>query len=277
MNQKLWRLNLVLAAVISFPLIISAAQTTRVTPLAAGQIQLLNRLRQELVVLQAKLETLKLGSALVKTEIRLSKRMMKGMSDQEVKMLQAMLATDPEIYPEGYQTGYFGALTEKALKKLQKKAGLAETGEVDDRTLWKINELLTEGAGRSGKIPPGLLRAPGILKKLSLTGTSTPPGQDRTAPIISNVAVASTTATTIRVRWQTDELTTGQVHYATSTPVATGTGTLGVALDFSLNTSHEVLISNLIASTTYYYYILAADRAGNSATTTDASFMTLSQ
>ncbi|MBI4135932.1 MAG: fibronectin type III domain-containing protein [Candidatus Vogelbacteria bacterium] len=276
MNKKLLILGLVFAAVITLPLV-GFGQTASVVPPAAERIQLLNRLRSELTILQAKLEMLKAQTIEVRPALRLTKRMMKGINDQEVKMVQALLATDPEIYPEGYETGYFGVLTEKALKKLQKKAGLAETGEVDDRTLWKINELLTEGAGRSGKIPPGLLRAPGILKKLGLTSTTTPPGQDRLAPVISNVAVASTTATTTKISWQTDEPTTGQVYYATSTPVATGTDALGVALDFSLTTSHEVPISSLIASTTYYYYLRATDRAGNSATTTDASFTTLGQ
>lgn len=274
MNKKFLMLALVLAMFISSPLIMSA-QTTTVTPLSAAKVQLLNRLRQDLAVLRAKVEMLKLQSATVKPEVRLTKRMMKGMNDQEVKTLQEILATDPEIYPERYATGYFGVLTEKALKKLQKKAGLTETGEVDDRTLWKINELLTEGAGRSGKIPPGLLRAPGILKKLGLA-TTTSPGQDRTAPVVSNVAATSTTATATAIVWQTDEPTTGEVNYATSTPVASA-DRLMIGLDFSLSTSHRVFLGNLAASTTYYYYLRATDRAGNSATTTDASFITLSQ
>lgn len=274
MNKKSLILVLVLATFIGFPLII-LAQTTTVTPLSADKIQLLNRLRQDLAALRAKVEMLKLESMTVKSEIRLTKRMMKGMNDQEVKTLQEILATDSEIYPERYLTGYFGVLTEKALKKLQKKAGLMETGEVDDRTLWKINELLTEGAGRSGKIPPGLLRAPGILKKLGLA-TTTPPGQDRTAPVISNGAAASTTATATTIVWQTDEPTIGEVNYATSTPVLSA-DRLMIGLDFSLSTSHRVFLGNLATSTTYYYYLRATDRTGNSATTTDASFTTLSQ
>ncbi|MBI2100451.1 MAG: peptidoglycan-binding protein [Candidatus Vogelbacteria bacterium] len=274
LNQKLWLVSLMSAVLISVPLMISA-QTSVVTPLSAERVQLLNQLRRELAVLQAKLETLKLQSVSVKSEIRLSKRMMKGTSDQEVRLLQALLATDPEIYPEGYQTGYFGLLTEKALKKLQKKAGLTETGEVDERTLWKINELLTEGAGHSGKIPPGLLRAPGILKKLGLA-TTTSPGQDTTAPIITGAAATSTTASSTVIVWQTNELTTGALHYATSTPVDSAAYPL-LASDQVWRTSHQLALTNLFASTTYYYYLVATDYAGNHSTSTTASFTTLGQ
>ncbi|MBI2097993.1 MAG: peptidoglycan-binding protein [Candidatus Vogelbacteria bacterium] len=274
MDKKLLILGLVFGAIITLPLA-GFGQTTSIVPPAAERIQLFNRLRSELATLQAKLETLKLQSASVKSEIRLTKNLMRGMTDEEVKKLQELLATDPEIYPEGYQTGYFGALTHRAMMKFQKKAGLAETGEVDDRTMWKINELLTEGAGHSGKIPLGLLRAPGILRKLGFA-TTTPPGQDTTAPVITGVAATSTTVSSTVIAWQTNEPTTGQVYFATTTPVAASNGTK-VSLDLTLTVSHVLLLGNLQASTTYYYYIKATDRAGNSATTTDASFTTLGQ
>jgi peptidoglycan hydrolase-like protein with peptidoglycan-binding domain len=57
-----------------------------------------------------------------------------GSRSDEVKIIQEILKSDPEIYPEGYVTGYFGSLTEKAIKKLQKKCGLPETGILDENT-----------------------------------------------------------------------------------------------------------------------------------------------
>jgi peptidoglycan hydrolase-like protein with peptidoglycan-binding domain len=57
-----------------------------------------------------------------------------GSRSEEVKAIQEILKTDPDIYPEGYVTGYYGSLTEKAIKKLQKRCGLPETGELDDAT-----------------------------------------------------------------------------------------------------------------------------------------------
>jgi len=57
-----------------------------------------------------------------------------GSRSEEVKAIQEILKSDPEIYPEGYVTGYFGTLTEKAIKKIQKKCGLPETGVMDEAT-----------------------------------------------------------------------------------------------------------------------------------------------
>ncbi|HEX5774942.1 MAG TPA: peptidoglycan-binding protein [Candidatus Paceibacterota bacterium] len=45
-----------------------------------------------------------------------------------VTRLQAMLAQDPNIYPEGSVTGYFGPLTDRAVKAFQVKHGIASAG-----------------------------------------------------------------------------------------------------------------------------------------------------
>jgi hypothetical protein len=99
------------------------------------------------------------------------------LSDEEVKTLQEILATDPDIYPEGLVTGYFGPLTQQAVKRFQKMAGIEQAGRVGPKTLVKINELLEQGSGKSGKVPPGLLVAPGIRKKLGFQ-PAIPTGQD---------------------------------------------------------------------------------------------------
>jgi len=57
-----------------------------------------------------------------------------GSRSEEVKAIQEILKTDSDVYPEGYVTGYYGSLTEKAVRKLQKKCGIPETGVVDDAT-----------------------------------------------------------------------------------------------------------------------------------------------
>jgi peptidoglycan hydrolase-like protein with peptidoglycan-binding domain len=99
--------------------------------------------------------------------LQLSRQLKAGMRGDDIKMLQEFLATDPDIYPEGLITGYFGFLTQKAVKKFQAKMGVEQVGNVGPKTMSKINELLTEGAGNSGKVPPGLLIAPGIQKKIA--------------------------------------------------------------------------------------------------------------
>jgi len=57
-----------------------------------------------------------------------------GQRVQEIKNLQEILRQDPAIYPEGLVTGYFGSLTEKAIKKIQARCGLPETGQLDEAT-----------------------------------------------------------------------------------------------------------------------------------------------
>ena len=57
-----------------------------------------------------------------------------GSRSNEVKALQRILKQDPGIYPEGYVTGYYGTLTEKAIKKIQKKCNVPETGIIDPAT-----------------------------------------------------------------------------------------------------------------------------------------------
>ena len=207
----------------------------------------------------------------VKGTLQLIKQLRRGMTGDDVKLLQEFLVTDPDIYPEGLITGYFGKLTEKAVKKFQEKICVDQVGNVGPKTLSKINELLTEGAGSSGKIPPGLLIAPGIQKKLC--ATSTP---DTTAPVISDVVVTSTTATTTQIKWLTNELSNSKVWYSTSTPVV-ATTTTPVVSSSDYVTSHSINLTGLTATTTYYYLVSSADKSGNTTTSTEKSFTTLGQ
>jgi peptidoglycan hydrolase-like protein with peptidoglycan-binding domain len=62
-------------------------------------------------------------------------QMMMGWRGEEISNLQKILKEFPEIYPEGYVTGYFGPLTQSAVKRLQAKCNLPETGIVDEATL----------------------------------------------------------------------------------------------------------------------------------------------
>ncbi len=107
-----------------------------------------------------------------------------------VKILQALLASDPTVFPEGTITGNFGPLTQKAVKRFQKKNGIIQVGNVGPRTLQKLNEKFADlslafeassttdmdaheannGSNRNGHhegrhlcVPPGLMIAPGWL------------------------------------------------------------------------------------------------------------------
>jgi len=235
-------------------------------------------------------------------ELRLEARQLRiGIRGEDVKLLQELLKTDPAIYPEGLVTGYFGSLTEKAVRKFQKKFGIDQVGEVGPITRAQINRLLKEGAGKSGKVPPGLLRAPGILKKLGFSpeipeGQTLPRGiakklgilpddgdedggsdngdDDTTAPVISSVAASSSASTTAQVAWTTDEEADGVVWYGTGTPVLTEDPFVSVN-HVDLIIDHNLELSGLTASTTYNFIVVSKDAAGNEASSTEAFFTTL--
>lgn len=70
-----------------------------------------------------------------------------GLKHPEVELLQQTLSKDSAIYPGGLVTGYFGFLTQKAVKKFQAKYGIAQTGYVGLLTRAKLNELFGGGGG----------------------------------------------------------------------------------------------------------------------------------
>ncbi len=51
-----------------------------------------------------------------------------GSTNSDVKRLQTLFSTDPEIYPEGLTSGYFGQATKKAIQRFQEKYGVAKKG-----------------------------------------------------------------------------------------------------------------------------------------------------
>jgi len=65
--------------------------------------------------------------------------------NEEVKELQKLLKQDKSIYPEGLVTGYFGRLTEAALKRFQERYGISVTGEVNSKTREKLCDIYVYG------------------------------------------------------------------------------------------------------------------------------------
>src|SRR5512146_3345911 len=106
-----------------------------------------------------------------------------GSKGDAVKLLQTLLAADPSIYPQGTISGYFGVLTQGALKRYQKAHGLEQVGFIGPKTLRALDDELqqtplatesdednatsTVGFGQGhlcAIVPPGHLIAPGWLK-----------------------------------------------------------------------------------------------------------------
>lgn len=74
-------------------------------------------------------------------DIIFSKILQRGSSGLEVTQLQELLKILPDVYPEGTVSGYFGRLTEKAVKKFQEKYGVEPIGIVGPKTRMKLNSL----------------------------------------------------------------------------------------------------------------------------------------
>ena len=293
------------------------AETTTATTTAQ---ELINQLKQQVQTLLAQIEQLKAqvesvkqiktevkttAKEVKKTSLELKRQLRLGMSGEDIELLQEFLSTDSEIYPEGLKTGYFGPLTKRAVERFQKKMGVEQVGQVGPKTIAKINELLTEGAGNSGKIPPGLLVAPGIQKKLGFapeppSDQALPCGiakklglpctitddddddddsnnDDTTAPVISGISATEIASTSAKINWTTNEMASSKVWYSTETPVDTSTTTTLMTSNSTLTLTHEITISNLTASTTYYYVVSSTDEANNIATGEEKNFATLTE
>lgn len=94
---------------------------------------------------------------------------------------------------------------------------------------------------------------------------------DTTAPVISGVAVSTTTDISATIEWSTDEEATSQVEYGTTADYGSTT-----TLDEELTTSHSLTLTDLEADTTYHFRVKSKDASGNEATSdTDQTFETL--
>lgn len=62
--------------------------------------------------------------------------------NQEVSLLQMILAQDKNLYSDDLITGYFGPKTEGAIRKFQEEYGLPVTGDINEATRGKINQIL---------------------------------------------------------------------------------------------------------------------------------------
>ncbi|MDP3710750.1 MAG: peptidoglycan-binding protein [bacterium] len=95
-------------------------------------------------------------------EAAFNKMLFRGSSGKDVSELQRLLSTLPDIYPERSVSGFFGEKTVKAIRRFQKKYGIAETGTVGFKTRAKLNELL------QAKSPQAVIK-PSSSKSLSVS------------------------------------------------------------------------------------------------------------
>lgn len=153
----------------------SAATTTTTIP-----PEVLADIRTRIADIGAKIAALR-QSLMATHRVMLDAGLRLGSKSDAVKALQAILAADPEIYPEGLITGTYGPLTARAVERFQRKHGLAQLGAIGPETLERLRGMLAqtplalEGPERKlcAAVPPGHLLAPGWLR--NHLGTSTLP------------------------------------------------------------------------------------------------------
>ena len=249
-----------------------------------------------------------------KRELKFLRSLSRGMSGNDVRDLQELLAQDPSIFPESLITGFFGELTERALKRFQKKHGIEAIGIFGPKTQARFLSLFvgrelpasiiarlglatsstTPGAGfvTICHIPPGnpsarqtlVIGVPALGAHLAhgdTAGICLPGGSTGTTTPPADTTVpslsalsASSASTSAQVMWTTNEVATSKVWYGTTSPLTLGSPTAN-ASNSALVTSHMLALTGLTASTTYQYVAESSDATGNAATSSQQSFTTL--
>lgn len=305
---KTWGL-VVLVFGLLFSFNLTLAQNT--TSVDNARAALIAQIRARIEELQRQILALQAATtgAEVATSARFLRNLNLGSQGDDVEDLQELLAEDSEVYPEGLVTGHFGQLTHRAVKRFQKKHGLEEVGTAGPRTRVLLEGLrqakamkgrgnaapiLTGTASTSGQVmichrPPGnpanantiTVGAPALRAHLAhgdtvgaCGSTTTPPPADTTAPVISGLIATSTASTTTTIIWTTTaDASNSAVWYHTATPL--NFSLASKVQDSSLVTAHSLNLTGLTASTTYYFAAVSADAAGNTATSSTNTFITL--
>lgn len=279
------------------------------TQAALNMIQELTKQIQEL---QAKLSALKVQRQ--ETANALITTLSEGSRGDAVKTLQAILAADPTIYPEGLITGLYGKLTAKAVARFQKRNGLPQVGIVGPKTLEKLNKELEKHPlafessntssddnedkdnnddndrekGEKGRpcaiVPPGHLIAPGWLRKHGGEKPIVPVCQTLPSGIDKKIGGGTSTSTTALQISNISAIagnSSAVVQWSTSKP-ATGQVFYGTTASYGSSTplnanllaSHFQNISGLLPQTTYHFMLESKTSGGATATSTDNIFTT---
>jgi hypothetical protein len=104
------------------------------------------------------------------------------------------------------------------------------------------------------------------IYSFTTTGAATSP-----APVISNLTVTNITASSAVISWTTDQLSTTQVNYGTTTGYGMSSPLASVPV-----INHSVTLTGLTASTTYNFDAVSANPSGTSTGTSPNSTFTTS-
>src|SRR5258708_37538166 len=92
------------------------------------------------------------------------------------------------------------------------------------------------------------------------------------APVISNVVAGSITSSGATITWSTDQASSSQVEYGTTTAYGSMT-----TVDPTLVTSHSQALTGLLAATVYHYRVRSTNASGAQGISGDFTFTTLAR
>lgn len=92
---------------------------------------------------------------------------------------------------------------------------------------------------------------------------------DTTPPVLSNIQVSGISSSTATITWTTDEASTSQVEYGTSTSYGSSS-----AFNPTLVTNHSVTLTGLSGYTTYDFRVKSQDSSSNLSVSANSSFST---
>lgn len=166
----------IIPTIIIFSFLLLASLVAAPAPASADVIDdLLLRVQtvmEEVAKIQVELQTLKAGQASVSTPtptpstpsgsvlgattFKFTHDVVFGEDNDDVFRIQQLLKTDPEIYPEGTVSGYFGPKTEGAIRNLQTRFGLDPVGVVGPATTALLERLIAQRS-EDGTYPADIL------------------------------------------------------------------------------------------------------------------------
>lgn len=155
MKDNLITAGLLVGAMMCVVPVVASAQTASTTSTStattttastdAATLQQIQALMAQIQQLQAQIAALiQAQNNLQHQALQLIGTLHRGMHGDEVRQLQEILATDKDVFSKDNITGFFGPMTEEAVKRFQHHEGIDNVGIVGPRTLERLNELLKE-------------------------------------------------------------------------------------------------------------------------------------
>lgn len=199
-------------------------------------------LQTRITEMQKELENLFSQAKELEVTLQFTQTLSSGVKNEEVKQLQELLAKDPEIYPEGKVTGFFGSLTQQAVKRFQEKYGIETVGSVGPKTRAKLNELY-------GKATPAIPAIPAVpTEEPAVTAIPAQPATTTTATTtIATPAIPAIPAVPAQPATTTTATTTPATPAIPAIP-ATPTMTTQPAPDTTAPVISNIQTSNITAT-----------------------------